>query len=127
MAHSSGWAGSGERDFAGHGTVRASPGSSRRPRRRLSTWPAAGGLVACGQGHAEHIVDVPLEAGEGDHDAGRRGEHEQLDPVTVDQGLAEVDAELKVVVERPQPARGSQEAVAGAEDRPAVLAVGPQY
>jgi hypothetical protein len=96
-------------------------------RRRLSTWPAAGGLVACGQGHAEHIVDVPLEAGEGDHDAGRRGEHEQLDPVTVDQGLAEVDAELKVVVERPQPARGSQEAVAGAEDRPAVLAVGPQY
>ena len=75
---------------------------------------------------SEHLFAVPLQPGECSSHPPLLVQQEQLDPVSVDQRLAEADAELEVILHRRQRSPGPEKAGGGTEDDPSILAVGPQ-
>jgi hypothetical protein len=75
---------------------------------------------------SENIFNFPLQSGARSSHPTPLVQQEQLDPVSVDQGAAEADAELEAVFQRRQSSCGSEKAVGGIEDERSIFTVGPQ-
>src|SRR3954451_16978843 len=74
----------------------------------------------------QDVLDVPLQAGEGDRDPALGVEYEQLDTVPVHQRWPEVHAEPDGFLQRAEPGLRSQEAVAVTENHSPVRRVRAQ-